>query len=82
MRQLRPVPAFDGLWRLCVQRKPGRPDRLIGAGQRNDQVQLRAGFDDPSNAAQDAIDFSERTEAVYVNGHKRTGLRESSLRRS
>jgi hypothetical protein len=38
MRQPCSVPAFDGLGRLCVQRKPGRPDRLIGARQGSKKI--------------------------------------------
>lgn len=79
MTQAHPVPyvhAGDG---LSVQHMTSRTVALIGARERTNQIELRAGIDNPSDAAQNSIHFSKCTKSIDVNRLQARGLREKFL---
>jgi len=64
---------------LVIEHLPGDHRSLIGARKRNNQIQLRAGIDDPANAAQNSIHFSKSSKSIDVHGCKAGGLRQQIL---
>lgn len=76
MRQRVPVPDLDApCRRLLVEDMARSSVSLLGAGERYNQVQLGAGIDHPSDAAENTVHFSERAESIDVDRHKAGGLR-------
>ena len=63
-------------WHLVVQHLPGNHRSLIGADERNNQIQLRAGIDHPADASKNSIYFSKSSKAIDVNWLKAGGLRQ------
>jgi len=77
MSQARPIPdidALDGL--LVVQHLPSNHCSVVGAGKRDNQIQLRAGIDNPSDASKNPIHFAKRSESIDVNRLQAGGLRQ------
>lgn len=62
--------------RFLVEHMTSVASSLIGAGDRHNQIQLRAGIDNPPNAAKNSIHFAKRSETIDVNGLQARGLRE------
>jgi hypothetical protein len=75
MTQAHPVPDMDAGDRLPVENMTAGPVGLVGSDQRDNQIQLRAGIDHPSDAAKNAIHFSKCTKAIDVNRLQARGLR-------
>lgn len=76
MMQAHPVPDVQALGGLSVERMTSGPVALLGARERHDQIQLRAGIDDPSDAAKNPIHFAKRSETIDVNGLQAGRLRQ------
>ena len=74
--QMHPVPDMGARDGLAVEHMLDCTRAVLGADQRDDQIQLRAGIDDPSDAAQHSIHFAERAESIDVNGRKARGLQD------
>jgi len=80
MSQSCPAPDPHALDRhLVIEHLSGDHRSLIGARKRNNQIQLRAGIDDPANAAQNSIHFSKSSKSIDVHGCKAGGLRQQIL---
>lgn len=76
MSQRRPIPDVNALGRrFCVEHLTSCDSALVGACERHDQIQLRAGIDDPANAAKNSIYFSKCSETIDINRRKTCGLR-------
>lgn len=76
MTQAHPVPDVHACGSLAVENMPSFSCSLIGAGKGHDQIQLRAGIDDPSDATKNPIHFAKRSESIDVNGLQAGGLRQ------
>lgn len=80
MSQRRPAPDVNTLLRrFVVEAMTGGSVALLGASERNDQVELRAAIDHPANAAQNSIHFSKCPKSVDVNRLQTGGLRQQFL---
>ena len=75
MTQAHPVPYVHARDSLVVEDMTSRTVALIGACERTNQIQLRAGIDDPSDAAQNAIHFAKCSKSIDVNRLQACGLR-------
>ena len=76
MMQMHPVPDMGARDGLAVEHMLDCTRAVLGADQRYDQIQLRAGIDHPADAAQHSIHFAERAESIDVNGRKARGLQD------
>lgn len=76
MMQAHPIPDMHARGSLGVQCVTGGASALVGACERADQVQLRAGIDYPADAAQHSIHFAKSPESIDVNRLQARGLRE------
>ena len=74
--QMHPVPDMGACYGLAVEHMLDCTRAVLGADQRDDQIQLRAGIDHPADAAQHSIHFAERAESIDVNGRKARGLQD------
>jgi hypothetical protein len=79
MMQPNPVPDMDAGDRLPVEDMTAGPVGLIGADQRDNQIQLRAGIDHPSDAAHHSVDLPVRAESIDVHGREARGLHQKFL---
>ena len=71
MSQPHTIPDMDAFGRrVVVQNLPGNHRSLIGADQRHNQIQLRAGIENPPDAAQNSIRLSKCTKTIDIDGHK------------
>jgi hypothetical protein len=64
---------------LPIECMTSRTVALLCTRERTNQIELRAGIDNPSDAAQDAIHFSKCTKAIDVNRLQARGLRKQFL---
>lgn len=76
MMQAHPVPYVHTRGSLSVEGMPASSIALLGARDRTDQIELRAGIDHPADAAQNAIHLSESPESIDVNRLQAGGLRQ------
>lgn len=77
MRQRAPAPYLDASrGRFLVESMTSGSVALLGARDRNDQIELRACIDHPADAAKNAIHFSKCSETIDVNWCETRGLRE------
>jgi hypothetical protein len=79
MTQAHPVPDVHARGGLAVEDMTSRTVSLIGACEGTNQIQLRAGIDDPADAAKNAIHLSKCPESIDVNRLQARGLREKFL---
>ena len=77
--QMHPVPDMGARDGLAVEHMLDCTRAVLGADQRDDQIQLRAGIDHPADAAQHSIHFAESAESIDVNGRKARGLQQEFL---
>ena len=76
MSQRTPTPYLDALdRRLLVQAMTSSSVALLGASDRNNQIELRAGIDHPADAAQNSIHFSKCSKTIDVDRREARGLR-------
>jgi len=76
MTQAHPIPDVHASGSLAVEHMTAGAVALLGADDRHDQVELRAGIDDPANAAQNSVYFSKCAETIDIDGLQARGLRE------
>jgi hypothetical protein len=79
MMQAHPVPDVHARGGLAVEDVTSGSVAVLGAREGTDQIQLRAGIDDPADAAQNAIHLSKCSETIDVHGHKACGLQQKFL---
>jgi hypothetical protein len=79
MTQAHPVPDVHARGSLAIERMTSGTVPLIGACEGTNQIQLRAGIDNPADATQNAIHFAKRSESIDVNGLQAGGLRQQFL---
>jgi hypothetical protein len=79
MMQAHPVPDVHARGSLAVEDVTSGSVAVLGASEGTDQIQLRAGIDDPADAAQNAIHLSKCSETIDVNGLQAGGLRQQFL---
>jgi len=79
MTQAHPVPDVHARGSLAVENVPAGAVALIGSSKGHDQIQLRAGIDDPADAAKNPIHFAKRSESIDVNRLQTGGLRQQFL---
>jgi len=71
MRQCRAIPDMNALGRrVVVQYLPSNHSSMVGSYQRHNQIQLRAGIENPPDAAQNSIRLSKCTKTIDIDGHK------------
>lgn len=71
-----PIPDVDTLGGLRMKRTLHAAAGLIGARQRNNQIQLRAGIDTPADASKNSIYFAESSKSIDVDRREHRGLRD------
>jgi hypothetical protein len=76
MMQAHPVPDMNARGCLAVESMTTGAIALLGADQRNNQIELRACIDNPSDAAKNSIHFSKCAKSIDVNRLQARGLRE------
>lgn len=77
MSQARSIPDMDALGRrLLVERMSRSSVALLGSSDRDNQIQLRAGIDDPADASQNPVYFAKSPKTIDINRHQTRGLRE------
>jgi hypothetical protein len=74
MTQAHPVPDVHARGSLAVENVASRTVSLIGACEGTNQIQLRAGIDDPADGAKNSIYFAEGSESIDVHGWKAGSL--------
>jgi hypothetical protein len=74
MTQAHPVPDMHACGSLAVENVASFAGSLIGSDERDNQVQLRAGIDNPANATKNSIHFAKRSESIDVNRLQAGGL--------
>ena len=74
MMQAHPVPYVHARGSLAVERMTCSSVALFGACQGTNQIQLRAGIDDPADAAENSVHFAEGSESIDVNGRQAGSL--------
>src|SRR6185503_12786317 len=74
MMQAHPVPDVHARGGLAVERMTCSPVALLRACQGTNQIQLRAGIDDPADAAENSVHFAEGSESIDVNGRQAGSL--------
>lgn len=79
MTQAHPVPDMHASNGLAVEGVTGSAVALLGACKGTNQIQLRAGIDDPSDAAQNSVYFSKCTKAIDIDWLQAGGLRQQFL---
>jgi hypothetical protein len=79
MMQAHPVPYVHARGSLAVEGVTGGAVALLGAREGTDQIQLRAGIDNPADTAKNSVDLSESSESIDVNGRKARGLQQEFL---
>jgi hypothetical protein len=79
MTEAHPVPDMDAGDRLPVEDMTAGPVGLIGSDQRDNQIQLRAGIDHPSDAAHHSVDLPVRAESIDVHGWEARSLHQKFL---
>ncbi len=76
MTQAHPVPDVHARGSLAVENMASFSGSLIGSNERDDQIQLRTGIDNPANATKNSIHFAKRSESIDVNRLQAGGLRQ------
>jgi len=79
MTQAHPVPDVHARGSLAVENMASCSVALLCTRQGTNQIQLRAGIDHPSDAAQNAIYLPKCSESIDVHGHKARGLEQEFL---
>lgn len=76
MSQRAPVPDADTFGRLALVQNPtGFLYRDVGAGERRDEIVLRAEPDGPADTAQHAVDLVERAVSIEIKHRQSRRLR-------
>lgn len=76
MMQAHPIPNMNARGGLPVENVTGGSVAVLGACERANQIQLRAGIDYPANATKNSIHFAERSESIDVNWYEIHGLQQ------
>ena len=79
MTQAHPIPNMHARGSLAIECMTSRTVALLCTCERANQIDLRAGIDNPADAAQNSIHFSKCTKSIDVNRLQTRGLREQFL---
>src|SRR6478609_4960522 len=79
MTQAHPIPNMHARGSLAIECMTSRTVALLCTSERTNQIQLRAGIDNPADAAENSIHFAESAKAIDVNRLQTRGLREQFL---
>lgn len=76
MTQAHPVPDMHASGCFAIQHLTRFSVALLGACEGDDQIQLRAGIDNPADAAKHSIHFPKCSESIDINRLQTGGLRQ------